>query len=52
MAQELPIGFQFAKKLDDYDGMKDHNQHIQNFDRIITFQGIREPCGCKCSKMP
>jgi hypothetical protein len=34
MAQELPVGFQFAKKLDDYDGTKDPFQHVQNFERI------------------
>jgi hypothetical protein len=47
MAQELPVGFQFAKKLDDYDGTKDPNQHVQNFERIVTFQGIREPLACR-----
>jgi hypothetical protein len=25
---ELPIRFQFANKLDDYDGTKDPNQHV------------------------
>jgi hypothetical protein len=47
MAQELPVGFQFAKKLDDYDGTKDPHQHVQNFERIVTFQGIREQLACR-----
>jgi hypothetical protein len=28
MVQELLVGFQFAKKLDDYDGTKDPHQHV------------------------
>jgi hypothetical protein len=38
LAQELPVGFQFAKKLDDYDGKKDPHQHVQNFEIIVTLQ--------------
>jgi hypothetical protein len=46
-AQELPVGFQFAKKLDDYDETKDPHQHVQNFERIVTFQGIHKPLACR-----
>jgi hypothetical protein len=46
MAQEFLIGFQFSKKLDDYDGMKDPSQQVQNFETTVTFQGIREPMAC------
>jgi hypothetical protein len=46
MSHALPHGFQFAKKLKEYDGTKDSTLHVSTFERAMYFQGVNETIVC------
>jgi hypothetical protein len=46
ISHDLPQNFQFAKKLDDYDGSRDPTLHFSNIEHTMFFQGVKEPIVC------
>jgi hypothetical protein len=47
MSHALPHGFQFAKKLKEYEGTKDPTLHVSTFERAMYFQGVNEAIVCR-----
>ena len=47
MSHALPHGFQFAKKLKEYDGTKDPTLHVSTFKRAMYSQGVNEAIVCR-----